>query len=63
MLIDGRNLYSPREMTTLGFRYHSVGRPRVDPVNRDDLDTRQLAQIERNAVLEMPHVDGSLAAD
>jgi UDPglucose 6-dehydrogenase len=27
LLLDGRNLLSPKEMTTLGFEYHSMGRP------------------------------------
>jgi UDPglucose 6-dehydrogenase len=27
VLLDGRNLYSPREVTTAGLEYHSVGRP------------------------------------
>ncbi len=27
IIIDGRNLYSPEKMKTLGFEYHSIGRP------------------------------------
>ena len=27
LLLDGRNLLSPKEMTALGFEYHSMGRP------------------------------------
>jgi UDPglucose 6-dehydrogenase len=27
VVFDGRNLLSPSEMSTLGFEYHSVGRP------------------------------------
>jgi hypothetical protein len=27
VLIDGRNLYDPAEMTRLGFRYRGIGRP------------------------------------
>jgi UDPglucose 6-dehydrogenase len=27
VLIDGRNLYNPRELIQLGFRYHAIGRP------------------------------------
>ncbi|HEV2239366.1 MAG TPA: UDP-glucose/GDP-mannose dehydrogenase family protein [Ktedonobacterales bacterium] len=27
VLVDGRNLYEPKEMARLGFRYHGIGRP------------------------------------
>jgi UDPglucose 6-dehydrogenase len=27
VVFDGRNLYNPEEMKTLGFAYHSIGRP------------------------------------
>jgi UDPglucose 6-dehydrogenase len=29
LVIDGRNLYSPEKMKTLGFEYYSIGRPSV----------------------------------
>ena len=29
IVIDGRNLYDPERMRTLGFKYHSIGRPGV----------------------------------
>src|SRR4051812_3291021 len=31
MIFDGRNLFNPQTMATLGFRYHSIGRGRVVP--------------------------------
>jgi UDPglucose 6-dehydrogenase len=30
LVVDGRNIYDPREMAALGFTYHCVGRPPVD---------------------------------
>ncbi|HEX4022427.1 MAG TPA: UDP-glucose/GDP-mannose dehydrogenase family protein [Acidobacteriaceae bacterium] len=33
VIIDGRNLYHPKEMETAGFAYHSVGRAPVIPVD------------------------------
>jgi UDPglucose 6-dehydrogenase len=29
VLVDGRNLYEPKEMARLGFRYHGIGRPQL----------------------------------
>ncbi|QXH49712.1 UDP-glucose/GDP-mannose dehydrogenase family protein [Pseudomonas fakonensis] len=29
VLFDGRNIYDPSELTTLGYLYHGIGRPRV----------------------------------
>jgi UDPglucose 6-dehydrogenase len=29
MVFDGRNLFDPQTMETLGFHYHSIGRRRV----------------------------------
>jgi len=31
ILVDGRNMYEPTEMAELGFVYHSVGRPHLEP--------------------------------
>jgi UDPglucose 6-dehydrogenase len=31
LMVDGRNLYSPKRMRELGFAYHSIGRPAVEP--------------------------------
>ena len=31
MVFDGRNLFNPQTMATLGFQYHSIGRNRVTP--------------------------------
>jgi UDPglucose 6-dehydrogenase len=31
VLVDGRNLYEPKEMARLGFRYHGIGRPQMQP--------------------------------
>jgi UDPglucose 6-dehydrogenase len=31
LVVDGRNLYDPRDMAVLGFTYHCVGRPRLEP--------------------------------
>jgi hypothetical protein len=30
LVVDGRNLYSPKTMQELGFEYYSFGRPTVD---------------------------------
>ena len=32
IVVDGRNLYHPKTMADLGFRYYSMGRPDVEPV-------------------------------
>lgn len=34
VIVDGRNIYDPREMTSLGFTYHGIGRPVPVPVNQ-----------------------------
>jgi UDPglucose 6-dehydrogenase len=31
LIVDGRNLYSPKRLEKLGFSYHSMGRPSVSP--------------------------------
>ena len=31
VVIDLRNIYRPDEMAELGFAYHGVGRPQIDP--------------------------------
>jgi len=32
VVVDGRNIYDPKEMAQLGFVYRAVGRPTYDPV-------------------------------
>jgi UDPglucose 6-dehydrogenase len=36
IIFDGRNIYDPKRLEKLGFRYIGVGRQPVDPLGRDD---------------------------
>ncbi|HHQ4555646.1 TPA: UDP binding domain-containing protein, partial [Aeromonas veronii] len=38
VIIDGRNLYDPRQLSELGFDYHAIGRPHL-PAKRQPANT------------------------
>ena len=35
IIIDGRNVFQPRKMATMGFTYHSIGRPSITRFNKN----------------------------
>jgi UDPglucose 6-dehydrogenase len=41
LLVDGRNLYDPKEMVSKGFFYQPIGRPSHDPAGTPTLHDRQ----------------------
>jgi UDPglucose 6-dehydrogenase len=43
LLVDGRNLYDPKEMVSKGFFYQPIGRPSHDPAGTPGLQDREPA--------------------
>src|SRR5204862_5098649 len=41
LLVDGRNLYDPKEMVSKGFFYQPIGRPSHEPTNAPGLFNRE----------------------
>jgi UDPglucose 6-dehydrogenase len=41
LLVDGRNLYDPKEMVSKGFFYQPIGRPSHEPTGTSPLINRE----------------------